>query len=354
MKAKLCFLIPIIIIVTFVSYAFIYFDDYYIFPRIPNFSKMPINKNNKVTNSGVTLGRFLFYDPILSQDSTLSCSSCHQQNKAFSYSYNYRSIPSDERLRTKFNVLPLFNLAWSKRFFWDGRVKTIEDLVYIPIKNEVEMNSDFKTLTKRLNRSVFYKSLFEKAFHSNQIDSVMIAKAIGQFLRTLLSYNSKYDQVMRGEQSFNFSEKSGLELMKNPKKGNCFSCHHINGEVVSVNETFANNGLYSEFLSESSHRGRYNATLKKSDIGKFKVPSLRNLNYTEPYMHDGSLSHLDFVLDFYSKSDKFDKTKNGNRFTHHISTNLSPLERRNIIAFLGTLNDSVFIQKKEFGNPFIE
>lgn len=250
--------------------------------------------------------------------------------------------------------MPLFNLNWSARFFWDGRAKSLEDQIYFPVRDPNEMKSDWHSVEKRLNQNSFYKKKFFETYKVNSIDSVHISKAIAGFLKTLLSYNSKFDKVKRNEAKFTNEELEGYLIMLDTKKGNCFKCHSTEVTNFGFSRAFSNNGLQMNFNEATIDKGLGGITKREKDIGKFKIPSLRNLGYTAPYMHDGRFKYLDFLINFYSDGVKMSKTID-NRMTlaHQGGARFNSIEKRKVIAFLSTLNDSVFVNNKEFSNPFL-
>ncbi|MCC6369527.1 MAG: cytochrome-c peroxidase [Bacteroidia bacterium] len=348
------FIITLILIIYSFSYNNDSFVEKYDFPIIKQFPKMPHSKKNPVTISGVELGRFLFYDPILSIDSNMSCSSCHRQSHAFSYELNYVITPKELHLNGRRSILPLFNLAWSSTYFWDGRVTTIEEQVFHPVRNKNEMNSNWLLIEKRINRSDFYKNKFKNVFGNKRIDSVMIAKAIAQFERTLLSYNSKFDKVQNNEAKFTKDEQEGYELMLNKNKGNCFSCHTTGVNDLKGEKAFANDGGNTEKeLKLLPDRGRELVTKKMTDIGKFRIPTLRNIGLTAPYMHNGIHDNLEHVINFYSDGIQVNNNIDGRINNAHAGgVHFTTIEKRKIALFLLTLTDSSFITNKAFSNPF--
>jgi len=326
----------------------------YAFPPLTYFRPMPVNEANPVTTEGVRLGRSLFYDPILSTDSTISCSGCHKQENAFSDSPNLFSKGVNATTQKR-NTPALFNVAWYSALFWDGRAKTIEDQVYHPVRDKAEMALDWKLAEKRINRSKFYRKKFAEAFGNRQIDSVLITKAIAQFERTLISNNSKYDRVVSGKARFSQDELEGMELVNDMTRGNCMHCHTTDGDGLGTTGQFSNNGLEKA----SSHDGFKDpglggTTKDPRDFGKFKIPSLRNLAFTAPYMHDGRFKKLEEVIDFYSEGLQVSPTVDSKmEFVHRGGSRLSAAEKRKVIAFLKTLNDYDFISNRAFSNPFI-
>ena len=325
----------------------------YRFPEMLFFPQMPQNPDNPVTIEGVALGRYLFYDPILSRDSSISCSTCHRQEAAFSDSPKQFSQGDGPQVLTR-NTPPLFNLAWYPAMFWDGRAANIEDQVFFSVRSSSEMNLQWPEAGRRIRRSPFYREKFNKAFGKLPIDSILISRAIGQFERTLLSYNSKYDQVIRGEAYFNEDEVRGFELMNDQVKGDCMHCHTTDGNALGTTRTFSNNGLDDAGkASEYKDLGLGGITKNPGDIGKFKIPSLRNIALTAPYMHDGRFQSLEQVLDFYSEGVHASLNVDSKMASARKSgLHLSSIEKEQIIAFLRTLSDSTLLSNEAFGNPF--
>lgn len=325
----------------------------YKFPEPKFFPMMPVAANNPVTVEGANLGRHLFYDPILSSDSTMSCASCHNQKSAFSDSPNSFSKGRNGTL-IKRNTMPLFNLAWYPSFFWDGRASSIEEQVFHPVREYNEMNLDWKIAAGRLEQIKFYKKQFKEIFGSSKIDSVQISNAIAQFIRTLISYQSKYDQVIEGKALFTKDEYEGFNLVNDQTKGDCIHCHSTDGDALGTNLVFSNNGL-DEVANANDYKdkGRGTVTGKTTDNGKFMVPSLRNLAFTAPYMHDGRFKTLDEVIAFYSEGVKQCANIDSKmEYVHQGGVNLTADDKKKILAFLLTLSDSSFISNPEFSNPF--
>lgn len=325
----------------------------YKFPELKFFPKMPVSEKNPVTIEGAELGRHLFYDPILSSDKKMSCSSCHNQASAFSDSPNAFSNGRNGTTMKR-NTMALFNLAWYPAFFWDGRAKSIEEQVFHPVREYNEMNLDWKIAANRLEKSKFYKTKFIQAFGNIKIDSVQISYVIAQFLRTLISYQSKYDQVIKGKVLFTKDEYEGFNLANDQTKGDCIHCHITDGDALGTTLVFSNNGLDAvSNPNDYKDKGRGSITGKTTDNGKFKVPSLRNLAFTAPYMHDGRFNTLEEVINFYSEGlQKSANIDSKMEFVHQGGAKLTSEDKRKIIAFLLTLSDSSFISNQEFSNPF--
>ena len=327
----------------------------YAFPTLSYFPEMPVAKNNPVTVEGVALGRHLFYDTELSHKRNLSCGSCHRQEAAFSDGPNAFSTGHNGQLLTR-NTLPLFNLAWYQTLFWDGRAISIEDQVFHPVRAHTEMNLQWNEVVKRINSKARYKEMFIAAFGDDVVDSIRIANAIAQFERTLISYNSKYDQVLAGKTLFTKEEYEGFELANDMAKGDCLQCHSTDADALGTMVGFSNNGLDDATKVEDfKDKGRGAYTGKAADIGKFKIPSLRNIGLTGPYMHDGRFKSLEEVLNFYSEGVKQGLNLDVKmEYAHVGGVHLSKDEQRKIILFLHTLSDSVFIRNMEYSNPFLK
>ncbi len=320
---------------------------------LKHFPPMPSSPENPVTVKGVELGRFLFYDPILSQDSSMSCSSCHKQKSAFSDApVKFSSGRNGEILER--NTPPLFNLAWYPALFWDGRAVSIEDQVFFPVRAHREMGLDWKLASQRLIKSSFYRKKFNQVFPGKNIDSVLVSRAIAQFERTLISCNSKYDQVLRGDIFFSKEETEGFVIINEMVQGDCMHCHLTDANAVGTILKFSNNGLDTATVPASyKDKGRGALTGKPADMGLFKIPSLRNVAITPPYMHDGRFQSLQEVLNFYSSGVHSGiNTDSKMEYAYKGGVHLSEDQMKKVIAFLTTLTDSTFISNKKFSSPF--
>jgi cytochrome c peroxidase len=325
----------------------------YKFPSLFYFPQMPTNVSNPVTVEGVELGRYLFYDSILSYNYSFSCASCHKQQNAFSNANIAfsKGISGDEMKR---NTPALFNLAWYPALFWDGKAKSIEEQIFHPVRTSTEMNLTWQEATKRINKSKFYKPKFEFVFGKQKIDSMLIAKAIAQFLRTLLSYQSKYDRMLRGEVAFTYEEHEGYTIVNDQTMGDCLHCHNTDADALGTSLTFSNNGLDKiEKADEYRDKGYGNVTGNIKDNGKFKIPSLRNVSLTSPYMHDGRFKTLEEVIDFYSEGvNQCVNIDSKMQYAHQHGVKLNYTQKKQVVAFLKTLTDSAFISNMAFSNPF--
>lgn len=315
---------------------------------------LPASVDNPLTVQGVQLGQQLFYDPILSADSTLSCSSCHSVKHAFSDSTQF-SIGIDG-LPGKRNAMPIFNLGYQpydNGFFWDGRATTLEDQAVMPIQDPLEMHEILPNVVIKVSRSDFYPQLFYEAFGETTITSDLVGKALSQFVKSSLSGNSKYDKVVAGMGFLTDQEVLGFELFNSLDGGDCFHCHGYNGGLFSDYQ-YRNNGidLVSHF-TEFPDPGYGAITGDTSDYGKFKTPTLRNIALTAPYMHDGRFATLEEVLDYYSEQvNDTPFTDNFMQFAFQGGVQLTEDEKAAIIAFLKTLTDETFEDNPAYNNPF--
>ncbi|MDI1256148.1 MAG: cytochrome c peroxidase [Flavobacterium sp.] len=295
-------------------------------------------KNNQLTEEGFELGRNLFYDPLFSRDSTISCASCHLQATGFTHVDHDLSHGIEGKIGTR-NALTLQNLAWSKDFMWDGGVNHLDVQALAPITSEVEMNETLQNVVAKLQKSTQYKTLFYEAFGTKKITGQLTLKALTQFVVALKTTNSKYDKVVRNEDRFSPSEQKGYDLFKK----NCASCHI---EPLFNSPKFENNGL--EVDNTLNDFGRMKITQNPKDSLKFKVPTLRNVEFTFPYMHDGRLKTLTEVVKHYNSNIKPSNTLSKElRKPMHLSDN----DRVDLIAFLKTLTDKSFLFDQKFGYP---
>jgi len=300
---------------------------------------MNIPSTNPLTVEGVALGKRLFYDPILSRDNTQSCASCHLQDFGFT-DPNQFSTGIDGIAGTR-NAMPLINLGWQTKFFWDGGANGLESQVLGPITNPIEMHETMANVVAKLNEHAEYPGLFNAAFGDGEISSQKIMRAIAQFERTLISGNSKYDKYMRGEVLLTSQELNGKTLFEDMEKGDCVHCHST-GSTLSDFE-FRNTGLDSIPVDD----GRYLITLNPSDRGKFKTPSLRNIELTGPYMHDGRFQTLLECVEHYNTGFRYAENLDPNLF-FAVKGRLSQQEMEDIVAFLKTLTDMEFLNNPAF------
>lgn len=324
----------------------------YAFPKLSFFPPMPVAADNPVTVEGAELGRYLFYDPVLSADSSLSCASCHRQEAAFSDGPLALSKGMGGKLQRR-NTMPLFNLAWYPAFFWDGRAASLEMQVFEPVRAHDEMNLNWREAEKRIAASAFYRSRFKAAFGDERTDSVRIAKAIAQFERTLISNRSKYDLAITNLALFTPDERAGFELANDMTKGDCLHCHTTDADALGTTGQFSNNGLDAVYTANGyTDAGRGKITGNPKDNGRFKTPSLRNLAFTAPYMHDGRFATLEEVVAFYSNGVHASANVDSRMGTVRSGgAKLTPLQQKQMVAFLLSLSDSAFVSDPRFGPP---
>jgi cytochrome c peroxidase len=308
------------------------------------FPDMEIPSDNPMTVEGVELGRMLFYDPILSADNTQACASCHAPEFAFSDNGKRFSTGIDGIEGTR-NSMAVINAGWMPTLFWDGRSIGLETQALEPVTNPIEMHQSWPEAMGKLNEHPDYPDLFQDVFGSKQIDSTMVTKAIAQFERTLISSNSKWDRYLRGEVELSQAETKGFEIFFT-EKGDCFHCHTT---ILFTDNLFHNNGLDDNF----SDMGLFDVTGNPIDIGKFKTPTLRNLEFTAPYMHDGRFESLEEVINFYSHGVQFSETIDPlMKKVDEGGIQLNDEDKESLIAFLKTLTDNDFINNPDFANPF--
>lgn len=294
--------------------------------------------DNPLTEEGVKLGRRLFHEKRMSINGEQSCSSCHQAEAGFIDAGLAVSKGATGTVGTR-NSMPLFNLAWKDSFFWDGRAPSLRAQVLMPIQNEIEMHESLPRVNKKLI-AAGYGAQFEQAFGSKRIDSDRIARALEQFLLTIVSYTSRFDQAVRGQAELTEQEKKGFHLFMteyDPRRGlkgaDCFHCH---GGPLFGNNGFANNGLDTKFKDP----GLGAQTGREHDRGRFAVPSLRNVALTAPYMHDGRFKSLEEVVSHYASGVKPSPTLDPNLAKHaRRGLELSAADQKAIVAFLKTLTD---------------
>ena len=293
---------------------------------------------NALTQEKIQLGRILFYETLLSKNNTISCSSCHSPFTAFAHTDHTLSHGIDNKIGTR-NAPSIVNLAWQKNFMWDGGVNHLDVQPLVPIGNADEMNEDLKSVLAKMQYSSIYPSLFYKAWGDSIITTEHTLKSISQFMLTVISSNSKYDSVMRKESVFTEQEKKGYLLFQQ----NCSSCH---SEPLFTNGQFESNGLPVD--TSLNDFGRMKVTLNPKDSIKFKVPSLRNIEYSYPYMHDGRFKKLGDVLNHYTKGIKPSPTLSVKLQKPIV---LSSNEKVDIIAFLLTLTDRSFLFNPAYSYP---
>ena len=293
--------------------------------------------DNPSTKEGIALGKKLFYDKKLSGNNTMSCSSCHQQANGFSDPRRF-SIGIDGSAGNR-NAMPLINLGFSSRFFWDGREPSIEAQAHDPVSNPIEMNAKWTDVMYSLQNDNMYPILFYQAFGTGIIDSIMVTKAIAQFERTLNSFNSRFDKYYYGGDSsqLNTSEIRGMNLFMG--RANCFLCHT---PPLFTNNEFMNNGL-DVFITDAGLGG---ITQQGKDVGTFKTPTLRNLEQSAPYMHDGRFKTMEEVINFYNTGVNVRSPNLNNHMKFPFTQNrnfLSVQDKIDLVEFLKSLSDEEFL-----------
>jgi len=311
--------------------------------------------DNPLTEQGVQLGRMLFYETMLSKDGTQSCASCHRQPDGFSDSTRF-SI-GVEMLPGKRQAMPVFNMAWhSNEFFWDGRAHLLRDQSLKPIQDPLEMNETLENVIAKLSDSELYQDQFTRAFGSAEVTSEKMSLTMEQFMLSIVSYNSKYDKYLAGDVQLTASEERGRILFEteynpffpNDSGADCVHCH---GGANFENDQYMNNGLDTD--ATMTDIGREEVTQNVNDRGKFKVPSLRNVAVTAPYMHDGRFQTLEEVVDHYNagiqESSTADPTVLNTKDTGLFLTNQ---DKEDLINFLKTLTDDTFLNEASYKTPF--
>ena len=297
-------------------------------------------KRNPVTKEGFELGRKLFYERLLSRDTSISCGSCHQQEAAFIQAgHDFSHGVTNEHGRR--NSLPIFNALFNRTFFWDGGVHNLDMVPVNPIENRIEMDEQLDNVIRKLNNSVTYRKLFKEAFSVDAISSKEFLQSFSQFMAAMISANSRYDKYVRNEGGqLTSDELEGLKLFK----AKCGSCHATD---LFTDGSFRNNGITNDFRFD---KGREEITLNAGDKGKFKVPTLRNIEYTAPYMHNGSVETLEEVLDHYIAGIKESATVDSvfRKKEGSLGIDITPDEKKKIISFLKTLSDTAFVKDKRF------
>jgi len=315
-----------------------------------------IAADNQLTVEGIALGRMLFYDKKLSGNNTQSCASCHRQEHAFTdtarFSLGIHNMPG------KRQAMSVFNMAWhSNQFFWDGRANLLRDQALLPIQDELEMDETLDNVVGKLVGEPSYKTAFKKAFGTEEINALKISLALEQFMNSIVSYDSKYDQHLAGTATLTPSEQRGLDLFFaefNPgfpalSGADCAHCH--SGKNFE-NDRYLNNALDTDV--QFTDLGREEATGEANDRAKFKVTSLRNIALTAPYMHDGRFSTLEEVVDHYNAGMQMSTTIDPALIypLNNGGLGLTNQDKTDLVAFLKTLSDQTLISNPDYSNPF--
>jgi cytochrome c peroxidase len=276
-------------------------------------------KSKYASKAGFALGRALFYDPILSKDSTISCASCHLSYTAFAHVDHPTSHGIQDKIGKR-NAPVLFNLAWRTNFHWDGGVLNLKGQAMNPITHPDEMGESLEGVLQKLRRNVTYMKRFQKIYQQQKLETWMLLDALQQFTIALISRDSFYDKVQKGKVDFNVQQQQGLLLFEQ----HCNRCHQA---PLFFTNAFENNGLE---INKTDY-GRYGITGLENDKGRFRVPTLRNISHSFPYMHDGRFKNLKEVMQHYAK--QFELSSN---------------QQKDLIAFLKTLTDTAFLNNPQF------
>ena len=333
------------------------------FPTLLN-----IPDDNPMTVEGIALGRYLFYDGRLSgrtgSDSLMSCGSCHLQANSFECGINNPLFPGGHPhgltgIPTPHSMMPMINLVWAGNgYLWNGKVslqnpspamRNIEDFTWMAIQSPHELHGDTSQAAALFQSLKGYPELFQRAFGSNRVTVKNMGRAIAQFVRTLISADSKFDHYLRGEAQLSSSERNGYVLFMTEQGGDCFHCHGGEGNPLFTTNFFYNNGKDAIFTDPGD---RYSVTGNEMDIGAYKAPTLRNIIFTAPYMHDGRFKTIDEVLNFYNSGLVWSPSISP--LMHHIVTNgvrLTPSQLVDLKSFLLTLTDSSFTTDPAFSMP---
>ena len=319
-----------------------------------NISDPDIPSDNPLTVAKVYLGKKLFYENLLSGDETMNCATCHVQKDGFSDKNQFSTgIEGQQGGRQAMSV---FNLAWhSNQFFWDGRANKLRDQAIKPIQDPLEMNETMANVRSKLAGSAEYPDLFTEAFEDGLINDENIALALEAFMFSVVSSDSKYDQYQRGETTLTASEERGRVLFfaeYNPSFPDLSGadCAHCHGGSNFENDRYMNNGLDEE--ANITDEGRSVVTGNQADRGKFKVSSLRNIEVTAPYMHDGRFSTLEEVVEHYNSGIKTSNSLDpALAFTQTTGLMLDAQDKVDLVNFLKTLTDQTFLTNTEYADP---
>jgi len=351
--------------------------------QIPKYFPTLLNipADNPMTVEGVKLGRYLFYDGRLSgrtqPDSLMSCATCHVQANAFEVGMNNPNYPNGKTygltgIPTPHFMMPMVNLVFNNNgYLWNGLInqnntnlgsvaygvpalpqyhfKNIESLVWMAIAAPHEINGNIDRTVQTIASIPMYPLMFKAAFGTEEVTYERISKAIAQFVRILISGNSKFDKYLRGETNLTADELQGYVLFTTENGADCFHCHGGGGNPMFTTNLFYNNGKDSIF---NDPKDRFSVTQNNADKGAYKAPTLRNILLTAPYMHDGRFKTIDQVLDFYSEGVIL--TPYTNSLMHQAmngGVQLTPTEKQQLKAFLNTLTDTDFINDARFSKP---
>jgi len=322
--------------------------------EIGDFPPAPISTDNALTNQGVKLGRMLFYEKKLSKDNSMSCASCHRQEHAFSdtnrFSIGVDGLPGGRQ------AMAVFNMAWNtNEFFWDGRAHLLRDQSLMPIQDPLEMHETLPNVVVKLSEDQNYKDQFKRAFGSEEITSLKMSLAMEQFMNSIVSVDSKFDKELRGDATFTAAEQRGRKLFFTeynqffPDSSGA-DCAHCHSPKNFENDRYMNNGLDAGL--DMTDLGRENATGNPMDKGKMKVTSLRNIELTPPYMHDGRFNTLEEVVEHYNSGIKPSPSLDP-ALANTMSTGLflDAQDKADLVAFLKTLTDTDLMTNPKYSDP---
>lgn len=311
-------------------------------PQPSNFPQPIYNlAQNPVTEAGFALGKRLFYDRLLSRDTTIACADCHISYAAFSHPDHPTSHGIDNLFGRR-NALPIQNMIWKTGFFWDGGVPNLDLVPLNAIQSPVEMDENPAYVLEKLRAHPEYPAMFEAAFGTKEISTANFLQSLSQFMAMLVSANSPYDKYVRNESGGTLAseELEGLAIFQQK----CASCHATD---LFTDQTYRNNGILDDFTLD---KGRFEVSSLPDDVGKFRVPSLRNVAATSPYMHNGKFKTLEKVLDHYADGVKDSPTLDPllRQPDGTLGISLSADEKVKLIAFLKTLTDEAFLRDARF------
>jgi len=318
------------------------------------FPQPELPADNSLTEAKVHLGRMLFHDSILSEGEIQACADCHLQEDAFDdirqFSLGVNELPGGR------NAMSIVNMAWNTNgFFWDGRAATLREQSLLPIQDPLEMNETLEDVVTKVQNESVYRDQFSRSFGSSVVSAEKISLALEQFMLTIVSYNSKYDRVIAGQESFTSSEARGFDLFFTEYNASFpdasgADCAHCHGGFNLENDRYMNNGLDSGNFNDL---GRFLVTGSNEDRGKFKVPTLRNIALTAPYMHDGRISTLEEVIDHYNEGIQISNTLNPALLaTTYTGLLLTDQDKIDLVNFLHTLTDETLADNPEYSSPF--
>jgi cytochrome c peroxidase len=311
--------------------------------------------DNPLTIEGVKLGKMLFYETKLSSDGSQSCASCHHQPDGFSDSLRFsKGVKGLEGAR---QAMAIFNMAWhSNGFFWDGRATLLRDQALLPIQDPLEMDETLENVVAKLGADTMYTNQFIRAFDDSVVSPRLISLALEQFMNSIVSYQSKYDKYLIGEANLTLIEERGRQLYF--MEYNAFfpeasgaDCQHCHGGLNLENDDYLNNGLDSD--ADFTDFGLEKVTGDPADRAKFKIPSLRNVAVTPPYMHDGRFKTLEEVIDHYNSGIQYSSTVDPTvENTRQTGLRLDAQDKQDLINFLKTLTDEAYLTNEEYKSPF--